>query len=178
MDDGADSAVREELVTLLPRLRRFARGLAGDAAEADDLVQAAIERAIGRLHQWQPGTRLDSWMYRIIQNIHIDNHRAEQRRRVQLRAVGEHTHANLDGRRVVEVRSTLEAVRRCIAQIPADQRAVLLLVCVEGSSYKEAAEILGIPAGTVMSRLARARMAVARYVEGDAAAAAPGAGIK
>jgi RNA polymerase sigma-70 factor (ECF subfamily) len=73
-----DGAVQAELVALLPRLRRFARGLAGAPDQADDLVQAACERAIARIHQWTPGTRLDSWMFRIVQTIWLDEKRAQR----------------------------------------------------------------------------------------------------
>lgn len=161
--------ITEELVTLLPRLRRFARGLTGNAEEADDLVQSACEKALSHLHQWHPSTRLDSWMYRIVRNAYLDSRRAGKiRRDYALRLVNARsTHAlSVDGQRLVENRMTLDAVRRGLVILPEEQRSVLLLVCVEGCSYKEASEILRIPVGTVMSRLARARMALTDHVEG------------
>ncbi len=151
--------VREEMVALLPRLRRFARGLAGVPDQADDLVQAACERALARIDQWQPGTRLDSWMFRIVQTIWLDERRAVKVRTGEGRIDAEMAEDELafDGGRGLEAHMTYEAVRAAMATLPEDQRAVLVLVCVEGQSYKEAAAALDIPIGTVMSRLARAR---------------------
>jgi RNA polymerase sigma-70 factor (ECF subfamily) len=165
-----NETVHAELVALLPRLRRFARGLAGTADRADDLVQAACERALSRIQQWTPGTRLDSWMFRIIQTIWLD-----ERRSVKVRA-GEGTvdagtagaELSSDGVREMEAHLTFDAVRRAMARLPEEQQAVLMLVCVEGQTYKEAADTLSIPIGTVMSRLARARLALAREMGGDA----------
>lgn len=146
-----------QLVALLPRLRRFAHGLSGVADEGDDLVQEACERAILRQHQYVPGTRLDSWMFRIIQNLWLDRHRA-RRRRGPLADVSEaDTVVGADGEADAAAAVDLARVRRCIAMLPEEQRAVLLLVCVEGLSYRDAAAGLDLPIGTVMSRLARAR---------------------
>lgn len=165
----SDSA-RSQLVALLPRLRRFARGLSRSVDQADDLVQAACERALSRLDQWTPGTRLDSWMFRIIQTIWLDQRRAAKVRGGDWVADLETASAHLaeDGERRVEARLTLDEVRRTVARLPDDQRIVLLLVSVEGATYKEAAEILGVPIGTIMSRLARARLAVTKAAaDGD-----------
>lgn len=158
--------IREELVALLPRLRRFASGLAGWDEDPDDLVQAACERALSRLDQFEPGTRLDSWMFRIIQTIWLDGRRRSQRRTQTVALTGDipETTSNRAGPSA-EAHLTLESVRREIARLPENQRIVLLLVCVEGLTYKEASEVLGIPVGTVMSRLARARFAVVRMLE-------------
>ena len=154
--------MQRDLVALLPRLRRFARGLAGSLDAADDLVQAACERALANRAQWQKGTRLDSWMYRIVQNLWIDQIRTKGR----WREADEETLATLpanDMVRAVEARIELAAVRSAIDALPPDQRAVLMLVTVEGQSYRDAAEILEIPIGTVMSRLARARLALVEH---------------
>lgn len=161
-----DDAVRAEMVALIPRLRRFARGLVGAADQADDLVQAACERALARIHQWTPGTRLDSWMFRIIQTIWLDERRAVKVRIGEGHVAPEAAEPELtvDGVVRMEARLTLDAVRRSMARLPEDQRLVVMLVCVEGQTYKEAAEALGIPIGTVMSRLARARVALARAI--------------
>ena len=159
--------LRGSLVALQPRLRRFAYGLAGSLDEADDLVQAGYERALTRLHQWKPGTRLDSWMYRIVQSIWVNRYRAGRVR-------GEHyepidpdlcSAGNLDTE--VEAQLTLEAVRRFVTQLPDEQRSALLLVSVEGLSYRDAAAVLGIPEGTLTSRLARARAALRTQVDGE-----------
>jgi len=165
--------VRAELVSLLPRLRRFAYGLTGSLDDGDDLVQSACERALARLDQFQPGTRLDSWMYRIVQNLWIDQRRTRQARPeagvepadLEALAVG-------NAERELDSRLVLATVQRVVAELSEDQRTVLLLVCVEGLSYKAAAEVLDIPLGTVMSRLARARLAVGLALEGEPAAAA------
>lgn len=157
------------MIALLPRLRRFARGLTGSEEEADDLVQAACERAIQRIGQWQPGTRLDSWMFRIMQNLWIDTIRVGKLRGSHLSLVDPEGQKvpGMDGEQATMNRLTLQAVRRGVQRLPPDQRSVLLLVCVEGCSYKETAETLGIPVGTVMSRLSRARLALNGMVGGS-----------
>jgi RNA polymerase sigma-70 factor (ECF subfamily) len=153
--------IRERMVAVLPRLRRFAYALTGNAEQGDDLVQDACLRALSRIDQWQPGTRLDSWMYRIAQNIWLDRVRASKVRGEVVDVEVAETIAGSDGRAVTEGGLTLQAVAAALARLPAEQRAVVALICVEGASYKEAAEIIGVPIGTVMSRLARARRALA-----------------
>lgn len=149
---------REELVELLPRLRRFAYGLAAHREDADDLVQAACERALERVEQWTPGTRLDSWMFRIIQNLWFDRLRSRKVRGEQHdESVLEHQ-TDENAHRVVEVRDTFAHVSAQLDALKPEHREVLMLVCVEDHSYKEAAELLQVPVGTVMSRLARARL--------------------
>lgn len=165
MTKPLDERVRAEMVALLPRLRRFARGLAGVADQADDLVQAACERAIARIDQWTPGTRLDSWMFRIVQTIWLDERRAAKVRTGEGRidaAEAVDPELSVNGARQMEAHLTYDAVRRVIAKLPEEQRLVIMLVCVEGQTYKEAADSLGIPIGTVMSRLARARASLVR----------------
>jgi RNA polymerase sigma-70 factor, ECF subfamily len=147
----------EELIRLLPRLRSFALGLTGSAHEADDLVQAGCERALRAWEQWTPGTRLDSWVFRIMRNHWID---AIRKRKSEGNPRSLDDVANVkgdDGRQVAETAMTMEAVQGAIAELPEDQRRVLLLVCAEERSYQDTADALGIPIGTVMSRLARAR---------------------
>ena len=109
-----------------------------------------------RSEQWQPGTRLDSWIYRIIQTIWLDRLRAGNVRETFARDEYFGPRA-VDGQRELDARMTLAQVRRIIDDMPAAYRAVVLLVCVEGLSYREAASVLGVPTGTIMSRLARAR---------------------
>ncbi len=156
---------RQELVSLLPRFRRFARVLARREDLADDLLQAACERALSRLDQWQPGTRLDSWMYRIMQTVWIDWTRKQRVRGVSEPLDTQPEPMGSDGRQVMESHLQLAAVREAIARLPDEQRAVLGLVTIEGLPYKEAAEVLGIPVGTVMSRLARARARLTQEVQ-------------
>lgn len=150
--------IKAEIAALVPRLRRFAYALSGSREEGDDLVQTACLKALSRLDQFEPGTRLDSWMFRIVQNSHLDAMR--HRGRWAVRADGEALESLSDGGRgagQAEDRMLLARVRHEMAALPAEQRAVLALVGIEGFSYKEVAATLGIPVGTVMSRLSRAR---------------------
>lgn len=158
--------LRTRMVELLPRLRRFAVALTGDLDQADDLVQEACMRALSRVEQWQPGTRLDSWMYRIAQNLWLDRMRAKKVRGEQVDVESAEALAGPDGRVVVESRLTLNAVSAAMAQLPDEQRLLIALVCIDGLSYKEAAEITETPIGTVMSRLARARRELHARLEG------------
>ena len=152
--------VRRQIVDFLPRLRRFACALTGDLDRADDLVQETCLRALSRLDQWEQGTRLDSWMYRIAQNIWYDRIRALKVRGEVVDIDTAHDLPGEDGRKVTESRLALGDVAAAIGQLPPDQKVVIALVCVDGLSYKQAAEILEVPIGTVMSRLARARQAL------------------
>ncbi|HLJ22016.1 MAG TPA: RNA polymerase sigma factor [Stellaceae bacterium] len=149
----------DQLVAVLPRLRRFARGLTGSVVEADDLVQAACERALTREHQFQEGTRFDSWMFRIVQTIWIDQIRARDVRKEEPETEAERIGTDEPMRRV-EARLALAEVRLALKGLPPEQRAALLLVTVDGLSYKEAAAVAEVPVGTIMSRLARARVAL------------------
>jgi RNA polymerase sigma-70 factor (ECF subfamily) len=157
----APSDFARQLVALLPRLRRFGAALSGSIDAADDLVQSACERALRAPERFTPGTRLDSWMFRIMQNIWIDQRRARGR-------AGPTTSepdllaalAGEDGRSVTEASLTLDRVLAAMDRLPDEQRAVLVAVCVEGLSYAEAAAMLDVPQGTVMSRLFRARRAL------------------
>jgi RNA polymerase sigma-70 factor (ECF subfamily) len=160
-------AMHRALTALRPRLRRFAYGLCGSAADADDLVQSAYERALKRLDQWQEGTRLDSWMYRIVQTVHFNRRRAERVQRGHLEQLDD-DRVGMDAAVEAEGQITLDRVRRCVSRLPEDQRACLLLVVVEGLSYQESAQVLGIPVGTLTSRLARARSALKTLIEGPA----------
>jgi RNA polymerase sigma-70 factor (ECF subfamily) len=145
-------------------LRRFARGLTGAAAEADDLVQAACERALAREHQFQEGTRFDSWMFRIVQTIWIDQIRARDVRKEDGEIAEERLGSDAPVRGI-EARLALAEVRRAVELLPPDQRTTLMLVTVEGLSYKEAASAAGVPVGTIMSRLARARIALQQQLD-------------
>lgn len=159
--DHDAGGMRASIVAALPRLRRFCQAMAGNAADGDDLMQATVERALRRADQFEPGTRLDSWMYRIAQNIHIDGTRAARRRGTAIDVDAPHGIAGSDGRETVENRSQLSAAQRALQALPDDQRAVFALVVIEGRSYRDTAEALEVPVGTVMSRLARARARIA-----------------
>ena len=160
----------DRLIAVLPRLRRFARGLTGSAVEADDLAQAACERALARRHQFQEGTRFDSWMFRIVQTIWIDQICARAVRKEDAEPAEDRLGSDEAVRRV-EARLALSEVRRAVDRLPPDQRAALLLVTVEGLSYREAAEVAQVPIGTIMSRLARARMALQAHLHAGAGVA-------
>ncbi|WOE74689.1 RNA polymerase sigma factor [Alterisphingorhabdus coralli] len=148
---------------MLPRLRRFAIGLTGSAADGDDLCQLTIERALTRRDQWQEGTRLDSWMYRIMRNICIDEKRAGARRSQTF--VSEDAGLSVGSEGAQEASVELTMVDRAMQKLPEDQREAVLLVMVEGYSYKEAAEIVGCPVGTLNSRLVRGRDALLELLE-------------
>jgi RNA polymerase sigma-70 factor (ECF subfamily) len=157
----------DQLIAVLPRLRRFAAGLTRSASEADDLVQSACERALAREHQFQEGTRFDSWMFRIVQTIWIDQLRARTIRKEDEDIAEERLGTDEPVRRV-EARLALAEVRRAVSLLPPDQRSTLMLVTVEGLSYKQAAEVAGVPIGTIMSRLARARTALQQLLDAGA----------
>lgn len=160
------NAFEAELIGLIPRLRSFATGLALDPIRADDLVQAACERALQRRAQWQPGTRLDSWMFTIVRNLWVDQLRAAGTRAED--PLPEHDLPAPAWTASIEASMTLQQVLELLARLPPDMRAVMVAVCVEDLSYKEAAEVLGIPVGTVMSRLARARSRLQSMLGGPA----------
>src|SRR6185369_3301159 len=149
-----------ELVALLPRLRRFAHGLSRSPADADDLTQATLERALRSRDQWRPGTRLDSWAYRIMRNLWIDTARARSRRdRVEApeeeaERVGQDPTAGMDA--AVDLSRMMLAMQR----LPDEQREVVALILIEGFGYRETAEMLDVPIGTVSSRLVRGRTAL------------------
>ena len=152
------------MVTIIPRLRRFAYALAGNLDDADDIVQETCLRALARLDQWQPGTKLDSWMYRIAQNIWIDRGRASKVRGESVDLDEAQQFHSIDGRQIMDTRLSLRDAIEGIAQLQPEQQILIALVCVNGLSYKEAAEIADIPIGTVMSRLARARTALHEFL--------------
>lgn len=150
--------IREQLVGLLPRLRRFARTLTRNPHDADDLVQLALERALQRLEQWRAGSKLESWMFGILKNAWIDEVRARGRRE-RLFAPAEA--AENVGVATHEAQIERWSLQSAMERLPDEQRLAVALVLVEGLSYAETAEVLDIPVGTVTSRLARGRAALA-----------------
>lgn len=159
------SDLTEQLTELIPRLRRFASGLAGSVDHGDELVQAACERLLHHHQRLRPGSRLDSWMYRVIRNLHVDGIRAQavrDRSAQHLRLAGEMEQAQVGG---LESELHLHDVHDAMQRLPEEQRSALMLVCVEGLSYKEAAEVMDIPMGTVTSRLIRGRKALIALME-------------
>jgi RNA polymerase sigma-70 factor (ECF subfamily) len=152
------AAFENEMLALLPRLRRFARALARDAADADDLCQITVEKALLARGSWQPGTRLDSWMYRIMRNAWIDTARA--RGRASETFVDAEAGVGIGSDGGGEARVALGEVEAAMRRLPDEQREAVALVLVEGLAYKEAAEVLDIPMGTLTSRLVRGRQAL------------------
>lgn len=149
-----------EIERQIPALRRYARALTGAADTADDLVQEAVTRALTRWHLFVPGRKLRPWLFTILHNCFVSAARADARR----------PHLPLDEASASVAPSdpvAAEAIRRALAELPDEQRAVLLLVALEGFSYREAAAILAVPVGTVMSRLSRARSALRLSLDED-----------
>lgn len=155
-----------EIVKLLPRLRRFARALTGNMADADDLVQSACEKAFQRMDQLREDVLLDRWMFAIVQNAWRDDRRSARVKSPHddvsemIDLVGE------DGRETTDRRSEMTELRRAVDMLPLEQREVVSAVILEGLAYREAAELLNVPIGTVMSRLSRARGAIAQTLTG------------
>jgi RNA polymerase sigma-70 factor (ECF subfamily) len=159
--------VHEQIVTLLPRLRRFARNLTRNPHDADDVVQIALERALTRLDQWHRDARLDSWMFKIVRNAWIDELRSRARRdKIFLGAEA----GDSIGTDSMAIETDMLSVQSAMARLPEDQREAVSLVLVEGLPYREAAEVLDVPIGTLTSRLARGREALQALLgtEGEA----------
>jgi RNA polymerase sigma-70 factor (ECF subfamily) len=154
--------LRDELVELLPRLRRFARSLARNMSDADDLVQIAIERALARSEQLRDGAPLAGWMFGILRNAWIDEARARARRNRVFapEELGEHVADP------TSAHAEVLPVHQAMTRLPDEQREVVSLVLIEGLSYREAADIVGVPIGTVTSRLARGREALQMMLNG------------
>jgi RNA polymerase sigma-70 factor (ECF subfamily) len=157
--------IGERIVGLLPRLRRFARSLSRNQHDADDLVQSAVERAWKNIAQLKPGANLGSWMFGIMKNAWIDERRSRARR-------GEVALPEDSGQHPAVSPADTDAIRwsvsEAMSKLPEDQRLAIALVLVEGMSYKEAAELLDIPMGTLTSRLARGRAALSQELGGAA----------
>lgn len=155
-----DAAFGEALIRLLPNLRRYALSLARRADVADDLVQTTVERAITAADRYDPASRLEPWLFRIMRNAFIDMTRRQRTRGAEV-DVFEMPEALPVEDAGIEARLMLQATEAAMAELPAEQREVLTLVGIHELSYAEAAEVLDIPKGTVMSRLSRARVGLA-----------------
>ena len=149
-----------EIEAEIPRLRRYARALTRDLVAADDLVQDCLARALGKLHLWQRGTDLRAWLFTILHNQYVNYVR---------RAVREGAAVGLSESEPMLMRAPhqgrrleLRDLERAIAKLPEEQRAVILLVGLEGMRYEEVAEVVGVPVGTIRSRLSRGREALRR----------------
>jgi RNA polymerase sigma-70 factor (ECF subfamily) len=156
----------QRLVELIPRLRRYARALVGDRAAADDLVQDTLERAWAKLHLYRRGTDLRAWLFTVMHNVHVNRVRASRVTETLEDEMPELAQRASQGDTLL-----VRDLDRAIARLPAEQRAVLLLVTLEEMSYDEVARTLGIPIGTVMSRLSRAREKLRSMMLGQPASA-------
>lgn len=156
----------QRMVELIPRLRRYARALVGDRSSADDLVQDTLERAWAKLHLYRRGTDLRAWLFTVMHNVHVNRVRA-----TRLTDPLEEEMPELAQRAPQGDALLVRDLDRAIARLPAEQRAVLLLVTLEEMSYEEVARTLGIPIGTVMSRLSRAREKLRALMLGQSATA-------
>lgn len=161
---GAKFSFEDELSALLPRLRRFAHALSKCPSDADDLTQMAAERALRSRAQWQAGTRLDSWLFRIMRNLWIDTVRARSRKERFEVPEEEAERVGEDPRPGMEASIELKRVMAAMQRLPKEQREVVALILVEGFGYRETAEVLGLPIGTVSSRLVRGRTALLELV--------------
>ena len=159
-----EQSFTDKLISLLPNLRRFALSLCRRPDLADDLTQITVEKALANHASFDPSTRMEPWLFRIMRNAFIDMTR---RARTQGTGVDVSETPEIlphDPSAGLEARLMLDTVRAAMATLPEEQREVIHLVCVEDLSYAETAEILGIPKGTVMSRLSRARAALSEKV--------------
>lgn len=158
------SAFEDELTSLLPRLRRFAHALSRSPPDADDLTQATVERALRSRDQWQTGTRLDSWCYRIMRNLWVDTARSNTRRAAREAPEQEGLKIGEDPRNAIDSAVDLQRIMAAMTRLPDEQREVVALILVEGFGYREVSEMLGLPIGTVSSRLVRGRTALLAMV--------------
>ncbi len=162
---GTPQNVHEQIVALLPRLRRFARNLTRNPHDADDVVQIAVERALTRLDQWRSDARLDSWMFKIVRNAWIDELRSRGRRDKIFTTAEAGDNIGADS---MASQTELLSVQSAMARLPEEQREAVGLVLVEGLPYREAAEVLDVPIGTLTSRLARGRQALQAMLGAEA----------
>jgi RNA polymerase sigma-70 factor (ECF subfamily) len=152
---------RDAVATHIPRLRRYARALMGDRMLADDLVQDTLERALAKHHLWRPGSDLRAWLFSIMHGVYVSQVRARKPVAVPLDESRDRI-GHAEGPQQLEIR----ALETALAQLPEEQRAVVLLVGLEELTYADAARALGVPIGTVMSRLSRGRERLRQLLSG------------
>ena len=155
---------RPDLIEHLPRLRRYARALTGDVNRADDLVQDTLERALAKLDLWQPGSDLRAWLFTLMHNLFVNQIRVK---RPQETVMEDALDEPVSGGQMEALAA--RDIHAALAQLPEEQREVLLLVGLEQFGYAEAAQVLGVPTGTVMSRLSRARERMRQMLAGEPA---------
>jgi len=149
----------------IPRLRRYARALTRDVTRADDLVQSCLTRAVAKQHLWQPGTDLRAWLFTILHNQHVNDVRRSVREGISVAVEDLAPVLTVQSKAIVSLQ--LRDLEKAIAKLPQEQRQVILLVGLEGMRYEEVAVILGVPVGTVRSRLSRGRDQLRRLMEMD-----------
>lgn len=154
---------RPDLIEHLPRLRRYARALTGEMTRADDLVQDTLERALIKIDLWQPGSDLRAWLFTLMHNLFVN----------QIRSHRPPDSALDDALDIAVSGGQMEAlgardIHAALARLPDQQREVMLLIGLEQFSYDEAAQVIGVPVGTVMSRLSRARERMRQMLAGEA----------
>ena len=159
---------KNQMVHLIPKLRRYARALISDIDRADDLVQDTLTRALSRLELWKPGTDLRAWLFTIMHNVFVNDYKKNSRTGIKVSI----TEANEAEETLSYQDSPINAIElndciRSLMKLPIEQREVILLVALEGLRYTEVAEVMGVPVGTVMSRLSRGRNAMRVAMEGN-----------
>ena len=155
---------RPDLIEHLPRLRRYAKALTGDVNRADDLVQDTLERALAKLDLWQPGSDLRAWLFTLMHNLFVNQIRIK---RPQETVMEDALDEPVSGGQMEALAA--RDIHAALARLPEEQREVLLLVGLEQFGYAEAAQVLGVPTGTVMSRLSRARERMRQMLAGEPA---------
>jgi RNA polymerase sigma-70 factor, ECF subfamily len=153
-----DQDLQQQIVALIPRLRRYARALTQDASAADDAVQDCLARALEKIRLWQPGTDLRAWLFTILHRQYISHARRDQRRRDHLALLDANSASSCSPDQMVQIE--LRDLARALGSLPARQRAALLLIALEGMGYEETAAVLNAPVGTIRSRVSRAREAL------------------
>lgn len=161
----APAAFRQQLLGVIPSLRRYARSLVFDSQAADDLVQTALERALAHWHQFDQRRDILVWTISIAHNAYIDDRRRHARASLVEPSEGFDPDAS-QATSSTDIGLQLDLVK-ALGRLPLEQREVLLLVTLEQLSYAECAEALRIPIGTVMSRVSRARVALRAFLSGD-----------
>ncbi len=159
--------MKKELVRLIPMIRRFAYSLTGNQADADDLLQNTVERVLSK--GVPEDILLEKWMFKVCRNLWIDEYRSRKVRQNAAHAPELTEHQIVEGEKAQTNQVSLEELNQAMDILPDDQRSILSLVALQGLSYKEVAEILSVPIGTVMSRLARARASLHKFIYFDSA---------
>ena len=152
---AVEGNLQQEIEALIPRLRRYALALTQNVIDADDLVQDCLSRALGKIHLWQKGTDLRAWLFTILHNQHVSRVRRQVREWASIELLTSGPRLVLPPHQVA--RLELRDIGRALAELPEEQRSVILLVGLEGMGYNEAASIVNVPVGTVRSRVARGR---------------------